>query len=113
MVPELTDAPPRPQAGDLRYWMSRGGPPRRCYPDLYDLNLIDPVHLHFLRMKCRDHHEVAEFVLIYANSDSNRPMPERSGQTLRWEFVDPHRMVPHTLARSSSRAIVRKSAVRC
>ena len=81
---------------DRVYWESCGGTTtRRCYPGRDDQELIDPDHLRFLRTRCRDYFETDRFIFVHANYDPNRSMPEQSGHTLRWEFVDPHRMAPH------------------
>ena len=81
---------------DRRYWESCGGiPTRRNYPECGDDQLIDPEHLEFLRKNCRDYFETDRFIFVHANYYPNRPMPEQSGHTLRWESVDPHRMARH------------------
>src|SRR3712207_1412698 len=81
---------------DLNYWECCGGTTtRRCYPDRDDRELIDPVHLRFLRQHCRDYYETDRFIFIHASYYPNRPMPEQSGHTLRWEFVRPRQIAPH------------------
>lgn len=81
---------------DRRYWESCGGvPTRKSYPECGDDQLIDPEHLTFLKSRCRDYFETDRFLFIHANYYPNRPMPEQSGQTLRWETMDPHRMGRH------------------
>jgi serine/threonine protein phosphatase 1 len=81
---------------DRRYWESCGGAPtRKSYPEYGDDQLIDPGHLAFLKFRCRDYFETDRFLFIHANYYPNRPMPEQTGHTLRWEAVDPHRMGRH------------------
>ena len=81
---------------DRRYWESCGGiPTRRNYPECGDDRLIDPEHRDFLKKNCRDDFETDRFIFVHANYYPNRPMHEQSGHTLRWEFVDPHRMAKH------------------
>jgi serine/threonine protein phosphatase 1 len=81
---------------DRRYWESCGGvTTRRCYPDRDDRELIDPDHLRFLRENGRDYFETTDCIFVHASYFPNQPMTEQSGDTLRWEAVEPRRMVPH------------------
>jgi len=81
---------------DRRYWESCGGvTTRRNHPECGDDELILPKHLAFLRERCLDYFETDRFLFLHANYYPNRPMPEQSGHTLRWEPVDPHRMARH------------------
>jgi serine/threonine protein phosphatase 1 len=81
---------------DLGYWEKCGGlATRRNYPECGDDELILPEHMAFLKGRCRDYFETDRFLFVHANYYPNRPMPEQSGHTLRWEFVDPHRMAKH------------------
>lgn len=81
---------------DLRYWLDCGGvTTRRSYFDRDDQELIDPEHLRFLKQHCRDFHETDEFISSHANYVPNMPMPEQSGDTLRWDAIQPGRTAPH------------------
>jgi serine/threonine protein phosphatase 1 len=81
---------------DLHYWELCGGTATRMnYPDRDDHELIDPDHLRFLQENCRDHWETDHFIFVHANYFPNQRMPEQSGYTLRWEFVQPDRMAAH------------------
>ena len=81
---------------DLRYWDLCGGTATRTnYPDRDDHELIDPDHLQFLRENCRDYFETDDVIFVHASYHPDRPMPEQDSYTLRWEGVQPSRMVPH------------------
>lgn len=81
---------------DLKFWEKCGGTTtRQNYPECGNDQLILPGHLAFLKDRCRDYFETDRFLFIHANYYPNRPMPEQSGQTLRWEFVDPSQMARH------------------
>jgi serine/threonine protein phosphatase 1 len=81
---------------DRRYWESCGGlMTRRCYSGRDDRELIDSEHLQFLKENCRDYFETDAFIFLHANYYPNRPMEQQTSFTLRWEAVEPARMVPH------------------
>jgi serine/threonine protein phosphatase 1 len=81
---------------DRGYWEKCGGlATRQNYPECGDDELILPEHLAFLKARCRDYFETDRFLFVHANYYPNHPMPEQSGHTLRWEFVDPLRMAKH------------------
>ena len=79
-----------------RYWESCGGvTTRRNYPECGDEELILPDHLAFLRERCLDYFETDDFLFLHASYYPNRRMTDQTGDTLRWETVDPHRMARH------------------
>ncbi|CAN5714124.1 metallophosphoesterase family protein [soil metagenome] len=81
---------------ELRCWEICGGADTRsCYPGRDDRELIDPTHLGFLRDNGRDSFETEKFIFVHASYFPNRPMPEQTDYTLRWEAVVPDRMAPH------------------
>ena len=87
---------------DRRYWESCGGTTtRRCYPDRGDDELIDSEHLDFLKRNCRDYHETDDFIFVHAGYDPAKPMAEQSDSKLRWDFVQPHRAVPHSSGKTA------------
>jgi serine/threonine protein phosphatase 1 len=89
---EMLFKAPRSDA-DLRYWLDCGGvTTRRCYPDQ---ELIDPEHFLFLTEHCRNFHETDDYIFVHANYVPDRPMPEQSGHTLRWDAIQPGRTAPH------------------
>lgn len=79
-----------------RYWESCGGAAtRRNYPECGDDELILPEHLAFLKERCRDYFETDDFLFLHANYYPNRRMAEQTGDTLRWDPVDPDRAARH------------------
>lgn len=79
-----------------RYWESCGGvTTRRNYPECGDDVLILPEHLAFLKERCLDYLETDDFLFLHASYYPNRRMTDQTGDTLRWETVDPHRMARH------------------
>lgn len=81
---------------DRGRWEKCGGlATRKNYPECGDDELILPGHLAFLKSRCRDYFETDRFLFLHASYYPNRPMPEQTGRTLRWEFVDPRRMAKH------------------
>jgi len=79
-----------------RYWESCGGvTTRRNYPECGDDELILPEHLALLKERCVDYFETNDFLFLHAGYYPNRRMTEQTGDTLRWESVDPDRMARH------------------
>lgn len=79
-----------------RHWESCGGvTTRRNYPECGDDELILPEHLAFLKERCQDYFETDDFLFLHASYYPNRRMTDQTGDTLRWEPVDPDRMARH------------------
>jgi serine/threonine protein phosphatase 1 len=86
----------RESSQELNSWLYSGGEDTlKCYPGLSDRELIDSEHFDFLKGNCRVFHETEQFIFVHANYFPNVPMSQQSGQTLRWEFVEPSQMAPH------------------
>ena len=56
--------------------------------------VIPAEHVRFIRA-CRSYFETDEFIFVHAGYDPNLPMARQSDRSLRWESVQPDRMVPH------------------
>ena len=81
---------------DYRSWLRCGGDATvRNYPGRDYHMPLEPAHFRFLMDRCCDYFETDGFIFVHANYFPNRRMSEQSGQTLRWEFVEPGRMAPH------------------
>jgi serine/threonine protein phosphatase 1 len=83
---------------EFKYWLKLGGEQTlRSYSSAIrpGLEVIPAEHLRFIR-GCRPYRETTDFIFLHAAYDPDLPMDRQSGETLRWAYVFPDRMVPHS-----------------
>lgn len=83
---------------EFNYWFKLGGEQTlQSYSPAIrpGLEVIPDHHVRFIR-DCRPYFETADFILLHAAYDPELPMNRQSGETLRWAYVFPDRLVPHS-----------------
>jgi serine/threonine protein phosphatase 1 len=82
---------------EFKYWFKFGGEQTlRSYSSSIrpSLDVIPAEHVRFIR-GCRPYFETDDFIFVHASYDSDLPMARQSDRSLRWESVNPDKMVPH------------------
>lgn len=86
----------RQSRSELVYWMKLGGlATMDSYGKRSTWDDIPRSHFKFIET-CQPFYETDQFIFAHANYAPDLPMEKQSAQMLRWEHLDPMRLVPHS-----------------